>query len=176
MTNREIMIAALKKQVFPGLLEKGYKGKYPHFIRKEEDYIEFISFLSIKGGGAFYVETSVSFPKLKRKNCYFFDDNVEKNPTVIDTIERYRLSGMIKGEFDFYYSDVYTHKQGNITFYEGVLSKEKAIEYTNNGYECLQQFDSDVADDICVEINKQLEKAYKWMTRYEKNEIVKRVV
>lgn len=48
MSNREIMLSALKEHTFPALKEKGYTGKYPNFRRDLGDRIELVSFQTNK--------------------------------------------------------------------------------------------------------------------------------
>ncbi len=171
MTNLDRMQSALKKYVFSKLVEKGYVGKYPHFMKRCENYIELISFVTNKYGGSFYIETSVAFPQSKNKNYYLVNNETENDLTVFNTNIRYRLKGMFDGQF--YYSDVY---KGHYKFrafkksiiYESVLCREKAEPYIKMGYKCVQYFNENTAVEICKKINSQLEKAYKWMEKFEK--------
>ncbi len=173
MTNRQIMLSALKKYVIFDLLDKGFQGKYPDYKRVCYNYIEMICFQTNKWGGSFLVETSVVFPNAKNTNiisCSGAEENIEI-VNVSCTNERYRLDGMFDGEF--YYSDVYKKEIKTGLFkrpqiiYESCLNKEDAPDIFD-GYKCVQQFDKDVAIEICNEINKQLTDAFLWMKNFEK--------
>ena len=55
--------------------------------------------------------------------------------------------------------------------YYDVLEKEAVNFVPQKGYELVQTFDDNTASQICVEINKQLETAYKWLHKFEMRNI-----
>ncbi|MCM3666268.1 DUF4304 domain-containing protein [Mesobacillus subterraneus] len=57
--DRKMMDTALKKIVIPILWDQGFKGSFPHF-RKNNDYIDLVTFQFNKWGGSFIVELAVS--------------------------------------------------------------------------------------------------------------------
>ena len=99
MTNRQIMLKVLNKNVIPSLLEQGFTGKHPHYRREKDNCIEFISFDTNKWGGSFTIEVSAIFPDSKFTNC--LDDTLAED--VWGTSNRYRLDGLLDGWF--YYDD-----------------------------------------------------------------------
>ncbi len=175
MTNRDRMNAALKKTVFPYLLEQGFEGKYPHFRRNNGDCIELVSFQTNKLGGSFWVEVSVVFPGRENSNIIWWDESTEPLSAWC-TKKRYRLPGMFGGEF--YYCDVYkkttkynwftSWRVGIYTNYVGVLNDKAAAQWRSDGYECIKRFDENTADEICDTIIKQMIEAYRWMKKFEK--------
>ncbi len=168
MTNRQTMISALNKYVIPDLKVKGFEGKFPDFKKVCEDYIEMIYFQTNKYGGSFIIEVSVVFPKSEKHHNFIsqseYDDLSDiNNIDVSYTNHRYRTDGMFDGWF--YYSDVYRNNYNG--WYENVSNREKSVDLINNGYECVQYFNENTAAEICKEINKQLESAFKWMKDFE---------
>lgn len=99
MTNRQIMLKVLNKNVIPSLLEQGFTGKHPHYRREKDNCIEFICFDTNKWGGSFTIEVSAIFPDSKFTNC--LDDTLAED--VWGTSNRYRLDGLLDGWF--YYDD-----------------------------------------------------------------------
>jgi hypothetical protein len=53
--------------------------------------------------------------------------------------------------------------------YYDVSEKESADFIPSKGYRLVQKFNKDTAVQICKEINKQLEKANKWLIEFEQN-------
>ena len=129
MTNRQIMLKALNKNVILSLLEQGFTGKYPHYKREKDDCIELISFDTNKWGGSFNIEVSAIFLNSEFTNC--LSDTIAED--VWDTSHRYRLDGMPDGWF--YYND--------------------------------DNFNLEIAEQICDEINKQFKKAFIWLEEFE---------
>ncbi len=160
MTNRQIMLKALNKNVIPSLLEQGFTGKHPNYRREKDNCIEFIGFDTNKWGGSFTVEVSAIFPNSKNTNC--LGDTIAEN--VCGTSDRYRLDGMFDGWF--YYSDVYLVDKN---FYENVNEKQAETFIPPKHYELVQKFTPETAEKICFEINHQLEKAFVWINKFEKN-------
>ena len=168
MANREIMLSALKKHTFPLLKEQGFTGKYPNFRRKRDDCIELISFFTNKWGGSFTMEVSAVFPNSENKNYTLYNGVTEEIFGVEATNERYRLPGMYDGWF--YYRDIYRKRTlffGSI--YYDVPEKDAADFVPTKGYKLVTKFDENTSAQICVEINKQLETAYKWLKDFENN-------
>ena len=168
MANREIMLSALKKHTFPLLKEQGFTGKHPNFRRKLDGRIELISFQTNKWGGSFVIEVSAVFPNSSNMNYQLYDGVTEDTFGVEATNERYRLPGMYDGWF--YYRDVYRKRTlffGNV--YYDVPEKDAATFAPPKGYRLVQKFNKDTAVQICKEINKQLEKANKWLIEFEQN-------
>ena len=168
MTNREIMLSALKKHTFPLLKELGFTGKHPNFRRKLDNCIELVSFQTNKWGGSFTVEVSAVFPNLQNKNYKLCGAVTEENFGVEATSCRYRLPGMFNGWF--YYRDVYRKRTllfGSV--YYDVPEKEAVNFVPQKGYKLVQKFDKTTAVQICNEVNCQLEKANKWLKDFERS-------
>lgn len=167
MTNRQIMLSALKKYTFPIFAEKGFTGKYPNFRRKLDNCIELISFQTNKWGGSFVIEVSAVFPDSENKNYTLYDGVTEETISVEATNRRYRLPGMFDGWF--YYRDVYCKR--TLFFgkeYCDIPEKEAADFIPAAGYKLVQKFDHDAAIQICKEINSQLDIARNWLEKFEK--------
>ena len=167
MTNREVMLSALKEHTFPLLEEQGFTGKYPNFRRKLDNCIELISFQSNKWGGSFTIEVSAVFPGSADPNYTLYEGVTEETFGVEATNRRYRLPGIFNSWF--YYRDVYRKRTlvfGSI--YYDVPEKEAATFVPTKGYTLVQKFDQNTAVQICAEINKQLETAYRWLNNFEK--------
>ncbi|MGK7377600.1 DUF4304 domain-containing protein [Planococcus sp. 1R117A] len=60
---RDAMISSLKKNVIPFLREKGFKGSFPHFYRKEKERADLLMFQFSMWGGVLYVEISKCPPE-----------------------------------------------------------------------------------------------------------------
>lgn len=166
MTNRQIMLNALKEYTFPVLVEQGFTGKYPHFRRKLDNCIELISFQTNKWGGSFTIEVSAIFPESEQKNYTLHDGATEETFGVEATNHRYRLPGTFDGWF--YYRDVYCKR--TLLFekhYYDVSEKESAEFVPKKGYKLVQKFNEDTAVEICNEINLQFKKAYNWLADFE---------
>ena len=168
MTNREIMLSALRMQTFPKLKELGFTGKYPNFRRELEHCIELISFQPNKWGGSFTVEVSAVFPDSENKNYTLYDSVTEETLSVAATNKRCRLPGMFDGWF--YYRDVYRKRilfEG--THYYDIPEKEAVGFIPPRGYTQVQKFDENAAVQICSELNRQLEQAYRWLKDFEQS-------
>lgn len=161
MTNRQIMLKALNKNLIPKFLEQGFTGKYPDFRREKDDCIEFIGFQTNKWGGSFTVEVSAIFPTSKYTN--FLGDTIAEN--VWGTSNRYRLNGMFDGWF--YYSDVYLVDKN---FYTNINEKESKTFIPPKHYKIVQKFTPEVAETICDEINNQFKKSFIWLDEFEKSD------
>ncbi len=162
MTNIQIMKKALHVSVIKELFDKGFTGKWPHFRREHEDYIELLSFQINKWGGSFTVELSAVFPLSERKNYVPWDGLTLDRVNVWNTNERYRLKGMYDGWF--YYRDVYRKW---IPFF-GMdyidVPESKADSFrVPEGYKLVQKFDEDSTREICAEVNKQLQEGLRWL-------------
>jgi hypothetical protein len=163
MSNREIMINALKKTVIKDIKDRGFTGTYPHFKKILPDCVELIDFQTNKYGGSFTIEVSAVFPNGKVTNLTNFTANVDvKNVDVACTNQRYRLKGMFDGWF--YYRDVYKLPTG---FYHDVSEKEADSFSPPEDWKLLQIFDEKTANDICEEISLQLEDAFEWLFKFE---------
>ena len=166
MKNRDIMLATLKEHVLPGLSERGFAGKYPHYRRVNGNCIELISFLTNKYGGAFTVEASVAFPNNTYKNYKLYENMTEATLNVTATNSRYRLPGMQDGWF--YYFDIYRKRTllfGNV--YHAVSEKQSEAFEPTKGYKLYQKFNEQTALHICDEVNLQLKKAFLWMEKFK---------
>ncbi len=176
MTNRDLVHSALKRSVFPFLLDHGFEGTYPHFRRSRDGAVELISFQPEKTGGAFYVETAAAFPEGRDTNLILQDES--SGPlTVFSTKKRYRLPGMYQG--GFFYADVYqkatkynwwkTWRFGSRTDYVGVPDPAKAQPWLEDGYICIRRFSSETPEEICGLLLTQLEEAFRWMEKFERS-------
>lgn len=168
MSNRNIMLSALKKHTLPLLAERGFTGKYPHFRRICNDCVELISFQTNKWGVSFTVEASAIFPQSNDKNYQLCEGegDTDDNITVFSTNRRYRLPGMFDGWF--YYRDVYrTVTLLSGTYYHDVPEKEAHSFAPPRGWKLVQKFDEDTAEQICKQVNAQMEQAYQWLTEFE---------
>ena len=167
MSNREIMLNALKKTVIKELKDRGFTGTYPHFKKIVSDCIELIDFQTNKYGGSFTIEVSAVFPNNKVTNLSDLTATVDANKVdVAYTNQRYRLDGMYDGWF--YYRDIYRKRTlffGNI--YRDVSEKEAADFAPSNGFKLVQKFNEDTSVQICKEINIQFKKAQKWLSDFE---------
>ena len=164
MSNREIMINALKKTVIKDLKDRGFTGTYPHFKKILPNCVELIDFQTNKYGGSFTIEVSAVFPNSKVTNLSNLNATVDScNVDVSCTNQRYRLKGMFDGWF--YYRDVYKLPKG---FYHDVSEKESDSFSPPEDWKLLQKFDEKTADDICEEISLQFEDAFKWLFKFEK--------
>ena len=172
MSNRDIMLSALKEHTFPLLKEQGFTGKYPNFRRKLDNCIELISFQTNKGAGSFTIEVSAAFPGSADPNFTLYEGVTEDTFCVEATNKRYRLPGMYDGWF--YYRDVYRKRTlffGNV--YYDVPEKDAATFAPPKGYRLVQKFDQNTAVQICEEINKQLNMAYNWLEKYQREHLGK---
>lgn len=168
MSNREIMLSALKEHTFPALKENGFTGKYPNFRRDLGDRIELVSFQTNKRGGSFAIEVSAVFPNSENKNYELYEGMTNETFGVEATNKRYRLPGMFDGWF--YYRDVY--RKRTLFFgavYHDVSEKESANFIPPKGYKLIQKFDEATAVQICKEINSQFDKAYKWLDHFQRD-------
>ena len=172
MTNREIMLSALKEYTFPQLKERGFFGNYPNFRRNLENCIEFISFQTNTLGGSFAVEVSAVFPDSKNTNYSLYFDKDEEEFSMEATKSRHRLPGMFDGWF--YYRDVYSKRMlffGQL-YYD--VPEQDAERYTApKGSALVQKFNEETAVAICNEINAQLQEAYQWLADFEQIELEK---
>jgi len=166
MSNRDIMLSALKKHTFTLIKEQGFTGKYPNFRRKLDNCIELISFYTNKYGGSFTIEVSAVFPNSASPNYTLYDGVTEDTFGVEATNKGYRLPGMFDGWF--YYRDVYCKRTflfGKV--YYDVPEKEAAEFIPTKNYKLVQKFNEDTAVQICKKINLQFQKAYKWLADFE---------
>ncbi len=169
MTNRDIMLKALKSTVIKELKEQGFTGKYPHFKKKKEDCIELISFFTNKYGGSFTLEVSAVFPNSKVTNLSDLNAQVDDNDVeVASTNQRYRLDGLFDGWF--YYRDVYRLPTG---FYENIPENKVETFNAPEDWELMQSFDEITAENICEEISLQLDDAFEWLFDFERKSLKK---
>lgn len=170
MTNRQIMMSALKNHTIPLLAARGFQGKYPHFRRKHDDCMELITFQTNKWGGSFTIEVSAVFPNSADSNYTLYEGVTEDTFGVEATNYRYRLPGLFNGWF--YYRDVYRKRLLFSTPEYFDVPEKNAAEFTPpKGYQPVQKFDRDTAVHICGEINRQMETAYDWLIRFERRHI-----
>ena len=165
MTNRDTMRSALQQHTVPLLICRGFTGKYPHFRRAREGCIELLSFQTNKWGGSFTVEVSAAFPKAEDTNYSLYGSMTEKTLNVSATNQRYRLPGMFDGWF--YYTDVYRKRTllfGSV--YHNVSERDAGSFVPPKGYRLVQRFDAETAARICEEVNRQLDRAFAWLTSF----------
>ena len=165
VTNNQIMKKHLQANVIQSLLSQGFTGKYPHFRREKENCIELISFQTNNYGGSFAVEVSAVFPDGENKNFVFWEGLTVDELNVWHTDKRYRLKGMYNGWF--YYRDVYSKYVFGLGRDYLDISENDEHSSIPKGYKLVQQFDENIADRICEEINKQIKKAWKWLQKFE---------
>lgn len=171
MTNRQIMLNALKKYTFPVLMAHGFTGKHPNFRRKLDNCIELITFQTNKWGGSFTIEVSAVFPNAEDPNYRLYEGATEETFGVEATCRRYRLPGMFDGWF--YYRDVYLQRRRKWLFlsrdcYYDIPENHAADFRPPKDYRLVQKFDENTAVQICEEVNQQLKKAYKWLRNFER--------
>jgi len=177
MSQSQKMRRALQKYVLPKLLEEGFTGKYPHYKKETENWIDLLTFQVNNWGNSFTVEVSTVFLKPSGRSCnccgiFAADLRVLENINVWYTDRRYRLKGMFDGWF--YYTDVYSsevcgEKNRKFTFYNAV-SETRAKTYIPAENEVLvQKADADIYRKICEEVNRQMENAYLWWDAFHKN-------
>lgn len=87
--NRVDMIKALKKSVIPYLREYGFKGSFPHFRRRNEEYIDLITFQFNRYGGSFVVE--LAFCPKEGVTMSWGEEVPPNKVTAHDINDRYRL-------------------------------------------------------------------------------------
>ena len=168
MTNAQIMKKHLEAKVIQPLLDRGFTGKYPHFRKEDDDCIELITFQTNKYGGSFTVEVSAVFPNRDNKNFVMYEGLIADRLNVWNTNERYRLKGMYDGWF--YYHDLYMKRiLGFGKDYLTVSEKRKEGSAAPKGYKLVQEFDEETAKRICDEVNRQMNKAYKWLERFKRS-------
>lgn len=170
VTNRQIMRKHLDHQVISVLRNHGFVGEYPHFRKEKPGCIELIVFQTNKYGGSFTIEVSAVFPQKEKKNYVSWDGLSTDELTVWHANERYRLKGMYEGWF--YYRDLYA--KYILAFgkhYIDVSEKNAESFVIPKGYQLVQKFDDETAQQICDEINKQFRKAFKWLEKFEKANI-----
>ena len=170
MTNLQIMMNHLNNTVISSLHEQGFVGKHPHLKREKENCIELITFQRNKHGGSFAVEVSAIFPGRKNPNYVLADGVSLDGINVWHTDERYRLKGMYDGWF--YYRDLYS--KYILGFGKDYLEVAETVQNVSipKGYKLVQRFNDNTADKICNEISKQLTKAFCWLNKFEKNNIL----
>lgn len=170
MTNRDIMLRALKLHVLPQLREQGFDGKYPNFKRTQPNCIELIGFQANKWGGSFLVEMSAAFPNSKPQNFQLYGDMTLDTLRIDATNRRYRLPGMFDGWFP--YCDVYKERVllGK-SWYHFVSPSEKSTFDPGKKYTLVQRFDEQAAFAICQEVNKQLTQGFTWLQAFEQKHI-----
>ena len=172
MSQSSEMRKAIDKHVIPHLTANSFVGDYPHYKKVYDDRIELLTFQNNKHGNSFTIEISTVFLDTKRDSNFFTGDfETAEDATVWSTNLRYRLKGMYDGWF--YYTDVYCQKIGSLTFYNAI-SETKAKTYIPLKNEKLvQKADEDIYYKVCCEVNKQMEKAYKWWDAFYKNNKLK---
>lgn len=169
MTNIEKMKSYLRQYVFPQLYEKGFTGKWPHFRRELGDCVELISFYTNKWGGSFSVYVSAIFPNSENKNytIHKWMDITEDQLSAGDTYRNYRLRGMYDREF--HYRDLYRKLiMGIGMVYLHATEKKGESFVPQKGYKLVRKFDDEAALAVCEEVNRQFEKAFKWLCKFEK--------
>lgn len=163
MSNREIMLNALKKTVIKELKDRGFTGTYPHFKKIVSDCIELIDFQTNKYGGSFTIEVSAVFPNNKVTNLSDLNATVDSCKVDVSCAnQRCRLKGMFDGWF--YYRDIYKLPNG---FYHDVSEKESDSFSPPKDWKLLQVFDEKTADEISEEISVQLDEAFEWLFKFE---------
>ena len=172
MSQSSEMRKAIDKHVIPHLTANSFVGDYPHYKKVYDDRIELLTFQNNKHGNSFTIEISTVFLDTKRDSNFFTGDfETAEEATAWSTNIRYRLKGMYDGWF--YYTDVYCQKIGSLTFYNAI-SETKAKTYIPLKNEKLvQKADEDIYYKVCCEVNKQMEKAYKWWDAFYKNNKLK---
>ena len=166
MTNKELMRAALRRFTIPLLRERGFTGTYPHFRREKENCIELLSFQTNAWGGAFTVEVSAVFPGSSDTNYPLAGGKNPETLTAFDTNRRHRLPGMYNHWF--HYQDIYRRRLLLWhTEYMAVSEKEAAGSVPGKGFRLFRKFDTAQAEQVCQEVNRQLEDAWLWLAKFE---------
>ena len=99
--HRDLMTAALKRDVVPGLRGRGFKGSFPHFRRATLPRVDYLTFQFNSSGGSFVVELATSSVN-GRPDGYGSDLPIEKLNTYYFR-ERYRLGNDRKPGGDHWY-------------------------------------------------------------------------
>lgn len=170
MSKWEIMISALHKHIIPKIYNAGFSGKYPHFRKECNNYVELISFQTNKYGGSFTIEVSAVFPNTQYPNYIPYKDMADHYLRVDATNIRYRLPGLYDGWF--YYSDVYRKRTlfyGNV--YYNTMQNDNTTDIFSKGYRLVQKFDDNAAEQICKEIDRQMLNARRWLDHFEKKQL-----
>ena len=105
--------------------------------------------------------TPYTIPQLKR---YLRDSR--KRFEIIDTNRRYRLPGM----YDrwFHYQDLYRRRTIFYgTEYRSVSEKDAEHGVLPKGFRLFRKFDAVQAEQVCHEVNRQLEDAWGWLAKFE---------
>ncbi len=87
--DRKEMIKTLQTHVVPELRALGFKGSFPHFYKKSEEYCYLLCFQFRSCGGSFCVEISYVDPK--QTNICFGNESDIKKIKVSATMDRMRL-------------------------------------------------------------------------------------
>ena len=165
MTNKEQMRAALRRYTIPHLQKLGFTGRYPHFHREQEGCIDLLSFQTNIYGGSFTVEVSSVFPKHAESNRVRWEGEPgELN--VFATNRRYRLPGMYNGWF--HHQDIYRRRFLFSAEYLAVPEREADSFVPAKGFRLFRKFDAAQAEQVCLEVNRQLEDAWRWLEAFKK--------
>ena len=165
MTNKEQMRTALRRYTIPHLQKLGFTGRYPHFLREQEGCIDLLSFQTNIYGGSFTVEVSAVFPEHAESNRIHWEGEPEEL-NVFATNRRYRLPGMYNGWF--HYQDIYCRRFLFSTEYLAVPEREADSFIPAKGFRLFRKFDAAQAEQVCLEINRQLEGAWQWLEAFKK--------
>ena len=162
MSQSSKMNDALKKNVIAPLLSLGFEGIFPHYRKVYDSRIELLVIQKNKLGNSFTIEISTIYPQREgnERNYVNWKENLD-DVNVWDTNLRYRLPGMFDGWF--YYTDVYVKRIplfGND--YVAVSEKKKQDFHPEKGYKLLQIADDTIYEKVCIEVNKQMKKAFSW--------------
>ena len=182
MSQSSKMNDALKKNVIAPLLSLGFEGKFPHYRKVYEDRIELLAIFKNKWGNSFTIEISTIYPQREGEKRNYYDCGEESldDVNVYNTYLRYRLPGMFDGWF--YYTDVYVKEDvyakkipfldikipHHINFYLAVSEKRKQNFNPPEGYRQIQIADDTIYERICLEVNKQMKKAFLWWKKMSK--------
>lgn len=163
MSQSSKMNTALKELVIKPLLDVGFTGKFPHYRKIYDDRIELLSIQKNKWGNSFTIEISTVYPNRKgeKTNLTNMQTNFDE-VCVWEANKRYRLPGMFDGWF--YYTDVYAKKIPFLGKDYIAVSEAKKQDFcpAKGGYKQVQIADDSIYERICLEVNKQMKKAYKW--------------
>ncbi|MBD8069668.1 DUF4304 domain-containing protein [Bacillus sp. PS06] len=127
ISERTMMVTALKQVVIPILREQGFKGSFPHFRRANENNIDLITFQFNKWGGSFVIEVATC---PKEGTTMYWGEKIPPNKVTAHHInERFRLGAKSVEEDGIWFS------------YENALTEEDYTKVAEQVFKLLKTSD-----------------------------------